>query len=193
MKQHLILGVVFLEYDMRIIAGKHKGLNLKTFDFEGTRPTSDKVREAVFSKIQFNIRDSNCLDLFGGTGAITLELLSRGASAVTICDNNPKSIALIRENSLKAKESPNILKLDYKVALSKFRDEGTKFDIIFLDPPYKSDFGNNSIRLISEYNLLADDGILIYECEKGTTVDSADFVIYDEKVYGTIKVVFIRK
>ena len=178
---------------MRIIAGKHKGLNLKSFDFDGTRPTSDKVREAVFSKIQFNIMDSKCLDLFGGTGAVSLELLSRGASSVTVCDNNVKSIALIKENSQKAKENPTILKMDYKMALSKLKEDGERFDIIFLDPPYKSDFGNKSIKIIFDNDLLSDDGILIYECEKGTVVDSAGFEIFDEKIYGTIKVVFCKK
>lgn len=178
---------------MRIIAGKHKGLNLKTFDFEGTRPTSDKVREAVFSKIQFNIIGSSCLDLFGGTGAITLELLSRGAESVVVCDNNIKSISLIKENVHKAKENPTILKMDYKKALEKLSEENMSFDIIFLDPPYKSGFGNKSIRYIYDNNLLSNDGILIYECDKGTIVDSADFEIYDEKVYGTIKVVFMKK
>ena len=182
-----------LESYMRIIAGKHKGLNLKSFDFEGTRPTSDKVREAVFSKIQFNIMGSRCLDLFGGTGAVTLELLSRGAESVIVCDNNIKSISLIKENSTKAKENPTILKMDYKQALAKQSEENNQFDIIFLDPPYKSDFGNKSIKYICDNNLLDDDGILIYECDKSTVVDSANFEVFDEKVYGTIKVVFIKK
>lgn len=178
---------------MRIIAGKHKGLNLKSFDFDGTRPTSDKVREAIFSKIQFSILGSNCLDLFGGTGAITLELLSRGAENVVVCDNNIKSINLIKENSVKAKESPEIIKSDFKVCLKNLNLENRKFDIIFLDPPYKSDFGKISLNLIEEYNLLSDDGIVIYECDKNTTVNLNKLSIYDEKVYGTIKVYFLRK
>ena len=178
---------------MRIIAGKHKGLNLKSFDFEGTRPTSDKVREAVFSKIQFSILGSNCLDLFGGTGAITLELLSRGAESVVVCDNNIKSINLIKENSIKSKENPEIVKNDFKVCLKNFSLENRKFDIIFLDPPYKSDFGKIAINLIEEYDLLNDDGIVIYECDKNTTLDSANLTVYDEKIYGTIKVYFLRK
>ena len=178
---------------MRIIAGKHKGLNLKEFDFGGTRPTSDKVREAIFSKIQFNIIGSNCLDLFGGTGAITLELLSRGAKSVIICDNNIKAINLIKENSVKAKESPEIVKMDYKALLSKLCDENKKFDIIFLDPPYKSNFGNESIKTIFQYNLLDDNGLIIYECEKETKVEPNGFDLFDEKTYGTIKVCYLRK
>lgn len=177
---------------MRIIAGKHKGLNLKTFEFEGTRPTADKVREAIFSKIQFVVGGSDCLDLFGGTGAITLEFLSRGANSVIICDCNPKAINLIKENCLKAKENPIILKMDYKSALEKFAIEHKKFDIIFLDPPFNSDLGNKSIKMIEELNLLADDGMIIYECEKNTPVNTSNYQLFDEKIYGIIKVCYIR-
>ncbi len=178
---------------MRIIAGKHKGLNLKSFDFEGTRPTSDKVREAIFSKIQFSILGSNCLDLFGGTGAITLELLSRGAENVVVCDNNIKSINLIKENSVKAKETPEIVKSDFKVCLKNLSLENRKFDIIFLDPPYKSNFGQIAINLIEDYGLLSDEGIVIYECDKNTKINLSRLSLYDEKIYGTIKVYFLRK
>lgn len=178
---------------MRIIAGKHKGLNLNTFDFDGTRPTTDKVREAIFSKIQFDIMDSNCLDLFGGTGAITIELLSREAKSVVVCDNNIKSINLIKNNALKAKESPIIIKGDFKTTLAKLKLENEKFDIIFLDPPFKSNFGQSSINLIEEYDLLKEDGILIYECEKNTQIKLNLFKIVDEKIYGIIKVYYIKK
>lgn len=178
---------------MRIISGKHKGLNLKSFDFDGTRPTTDKVREAIFSKIQFRIFDSNCLDLFGGTGAITIEFLSRGAKKVVVGDNNIKSINLIKENCLKAKENPTIIKGDYKSTLKILKDNNEKFDIIFLDPPYKSDFGQNSIKLIEDYGLLNEDGVLVYECEKNTNIVLNSLKIIDEKIYGTIKVYYIVK
>lgn len=176
---------------MRIIAGKHRGLKLNTFDFEGTRPTADKVREAIFSKIQFKIPNSNCLDLFGGTGAITIELLSRGANMATICDNNLSSINLIKQNAIKAKENPIIVKNDYLVCLKKLKEQDLKFDIIFLDPPFKSGFGKIAIDTIYEYQLLNENGILIYECDKTTNINLNNFKVIDERVYGTIKVYFL--
>ena len=98
---------------MRIIAGKLKGLVLNTFDAENIRPTLDRAREGIFNKIQFVISGSNVLDLFGGTGAVSLEFLSRGASNVITCDNNKNSIELINQNFKKAKLTP-ILKIgDY--------------------------------------------------------------------------------
>ena len=86
---------------MRIIAGKHKGLQLNTFDYQNIRPTIDRIRENIFNIIQFQIADSVVLDLFGGTGAISLEFVSRGAGKVITCDNNKDSIDLIRKNFLR--------------------------------------------------------------------------------------------
>ena len=85
---------------MRIIAGKHKGLQLNTFDYDNIRPTIDRVRENIFNIIQFKVLGSSVLDLFGGTGAISLEFVSRGAKKVFTCDNNKDSISLIKKNLL---------------------------------------------------------------------------------------------
>lgn len=175
---------------MRIIAGKHKGLNLNTFDAENIRPTADRVREAIFSKIQFDIKDASVLDLFGGTGAIGIEFLSRGAKEVVVCDNNAKSINLIKQNYAKAKETPNLLTKDYLEALSSL--QGKKFDIIFLDPPFATDFGEKSIEKILEYRLLDSNGIIVFEhgIEKEYTTDKFDII--DNKKYGTIMVTFLK-
>lgn len=175
---------------MRIIAGKHKGLNLNTFDAENIRPTADRVREAIFSKLQFIIKDADILDLFGGTGAIGLEFLSRGARNVVVCDNNQKSVNLIKQNYLKAKENPNLIIKDYSDAL--FSLKGKTFDIIFLDPPFATDFGERAIEKIYEYNLLASDGIIVFEhgIEKEYTTDKFDII--DNKKYGTIMVTYLK-
>lgn len=175
---------------MRIIAGKHKGLNLNTFDAENIRPTADRVREGIFSKIQFIIKDSKVLDLFGGTGAIGLEFISRGASKVIVSDNNQKSVNLIKQNYSKAKESPNLIVKNYLDTLQSLK--GEKFDIIFLDPPFATDFGEKAINKIFEYNLLESDGIIIFEhaLEKDYTTDK--FEIIDNKKYGTIMVTYLK-
>jgi len=176
---------------MRVIAGKHRGLNLYTFEADNIRPTADRVREGIFNKIQFDITGANVLDLFGGTGAISIEFLSRGAKKVITADNNQKSINLIKKNFDKAKEIPNLLIGDYSDVLSKIK--GQKFDIIFLDPPFASDMGNAAIKLISKYELLKVDGIIIYEHFCDTKLDLPDNIeIIDEKKYGTIKVSYLR-
>lgn len=177
---------------MRIVAGKHRGLNLEEFDADNIRPTTDRVRENIFNKIQFDILDSTVLDLFCGTGAVSLEFLSRNASKVISVDNNNNSIKLIERNFAKAKEKPNLIKADYKVALSQLSKE--KFDFIFLDPPYHSNFGNDALSIIANSSILAENGIIIYEHLVDTQFDCPrNLEIFDYKKYGTIAVSFIRK
>lgn len=175
---------------MRIIAGKHKGLNLKTFEADNIRPTADRVREGIFNKLQFVIKDSNVLDLFGGTGAMGIEFLSRGAKKVIVCDNNANSVKLIKENYAKAKEQTNLIYDDYKSSLNSLK--GEKFDIIFLDPPFATDFGEIAINMIFELSLLDDDGIIVFEhgIEKEYLTDK--FEIIDNKKYGTIMVTYLK-
>lgn len=176
---------------MRIVAGKFRGTNLLTFDADNIRPTVDRVRENIFNKIQFGISGSKVLDLFGGTGAVSLEFLSRGAESVITCDNNAKSLNLIKKNFEKVGIKPNLKSCDYLVALDDCR--GQKFDFIFLDPPFATDYGEKSLEKIFEYGLLADDGIIIYEHLEGKEfVVPEGIEIYDERKYGTIVVSFVR-
>lgn len=177
---------------MRIVAGKHRGLNLEEFDADNIRPTTDRVRENIFNKIQFDIPGSTVLDLFCGTGAVSLEFLSRNADKVISVDNNNNSIKLIERNFAKAKEKPNLIKADFKVALNQVSNE--KFDFIFLDPPYHTTFGSEALYIIADSNILEDDGIIIYEHLVETQFNCpTGFEIYDYKKYGTIAVSFIRK
>lgn len=184
--------IIILVYniDMRIIAGKFKGTNLLEFDYDNIRPTIDRVKEGIFNKIQFNIDGANVLDLFAGTGNISLEFLSRGATNVTLCDNNPNSIKLIRQNFKKCRLEPKLIEGDYKKILKNL--QGQKFDIIFLDPPYDTDYGEVALNLIEKYGLLNDDGVVIYEHHLGMSyVLPNSFEILDEKKYGTVGVSFI--
>ncbi|MBE5738468.1 MAG: 16S rRNA (guanine(966)-N(2))-methyltransferase RsmD [Clostridiales bacterium] len=177
---------------MRIIAGKYRGISLLTFEADNIRPTVDRVRENIFNKIQFNIPGAKVLDLFGGTGAISLEFLSRGADEVIICDNNSKSIDLIKKNYAKVSITPNLINSDYTRALAL--NKGKQFDIIFLDPPYDTDFGEKSLSLIEEYLLLDDEGIIIYEHLMGKIFKiPSSLEIFDERKYGTVVVTFMRK
>ena len=177
---------------MRIVAGKHRGLNLEEFDADNIRPTTDRVRENIFNKIQFDIADSIVLDLFCGTGAVSLEFVSRNAGKVISVDNNQNSVRLIERNFTKAKERPNLIKADYKEALKQVSNY--KFDFIFLDPPYHTDYGQVALNLISNMNILQDSAVIIYEHLVETKFTCPDnFEIYDYKKYGTIAVSFIRQ
>lgn len=149
---------------MRIIAGKHKGLILKSFDLITTRPTSDLIRGAVFNTIFEKINDSIVLDLFAGTGAIGLEALSRNAKFCYFADSNEQSVKLIKKNAEKFElNSFKILKMEFQDALHYLFKQKIKFDIIFLDPPYQSNLAEESIKKIKKYGLLNQNGIVVWE------------------------------
>ena len=176
---------------MRIVSGKHRGLNLEEFDATNIRPTTDRVRENIFNKIQFDVPNSVVLDLFCGTGAVSLEFLSRNARQVISVDNNQNSIKLIERNFAKAKEKPNLIKSDYKEALKQVSNE--KFDFIFLDPPYHTKFGQDALNIISSMSILKDSSVIIYEHLAATEFVCPDNMeVYDYKKYGTIAISFIR-
>lgn len=176
---------------MRIISGKYRGRMLNSFEFVSTRPTLDKVKEAIFDKLFMKVRKGVVLDLFGGTGAMGLEALSRGASAVYICDNNPRSIALIKKNSKGFNPQPEIIEMDFQRALDVFKRATTQFDIIFLDPPYDSDYGEKSLKLIKEYGLLKYDGVVVFEHDGDGFICTDVYYDEEEKVYGRVKVSYL--
>ena len=177
---------------MKIISGKYKGRNIEGFTIDGTRPTMDRVKESLFAMIQNYIKDSNVLDLFSGSGNLGIEALSEGAKHAVLVDSNFKAIKVINSN-LKTIgiDNVNVLNMDYKKAIESI-DE--KFDIIFLDPPYKTNYIEESIKLITKYNILSNEGIII--CES----DSLDKIIYNDnykcikdKKYGDKYIVILKK
>ena len=147
---------------MRVITGKARGVQLKTPAGMQTRPTSDRVKEAMFSIIQFDIPGMRVLDLFGGTGQLGIEALSRGAVQATFVDEQEKACALIRENlkKVKAESDAKVVRSDYMAFLTNCKE---KFDIIFLDPPYAEVFLENSIKKITEIDILQSGGIIVAE------------------------------
>ena len=180
---------------MKIISGKYKGRIIEGFDIEGTRPTMDRVKESLFATIQNYIDDSIVLDLFAGSGNLGFEALSEGASEAYLVDSNYKAIKTIEKNISTIKiENAHSVNMDFKKALQYFNETNKKFDLIFLDPPYKTNYIEESIIKINEYNLLKDDGIII--CES----DSLDKIIYPkeykavkDKKYGDKFVVLLKK
>ena len=166
---------------MRVISGKYKGKKLIGFDIDGTRPTMDRVKESLFGMIQNYIKDSVVLDLFAGSGSLGIEALSNDAKEVYFVDNNIKLINIIKENT-KDISGANIIKSDYMNALSSLKDK--KFDVIFLDSPYKLNLINDCLNKIFEYNMLSDEGIIICEYEN-ENINNANFNIIKEKKYGS--------
>lgn len=151
---------------MRIITGSAKGLKLKTPQGFSTRPTSDRVKESLFSilngmKIFSEVE--RVLDIFSGTGALGLESLSRGAKSAIFIDNATSEIILGNVRRAKFEEVSKIFRGDFKKVLRKISQENLKFDLIFSDPPYRKNFSQMTADLVAEFELLKSDGILIIE------------------------------
>ena len=147
---------------MRVITGKARGVVLKTPDGMATRPTSDRVKEAIFSIIQFDIPTARVLDLFGGTGQLGIEALSRGAKSAVFVDEREDACRLIRENLKRTKLDPyaRVVRSDYMVYLKTCREQ---FDIVLLDPPYAEVFLENSLKMITEIDILQSGAIIVAE------------------------------
>lgn len=176
--------------NMRIISGKYKGKKIEGFNIDGTRPTMDRVKESLFAQIQDKIKDSICLDLFAGSGSLGIEALSCGSKECYFVDNN-KEILKILSNNLKSIENGIVIKDDYNNALEYFKSKNIKFDLIFLDPPYKLNLINNSIEKILKKDLLNDNGLII--CEYETELIKTTLKTYKEKKYGSKKIVILKK
>ncbi len=168
---------------MRIISGKYKGKKIDGFDIEGTRPTMDRVKESLFGIIQNNLKDSICLDLFAGSGSLGIEALSNGASICYFVDKN-KQILNILKNNLKGIENSILIEKEYLMALEELKNK--KFDVIFLDPPYKDNLITPSIKKIIELNMLNKDGIIV--CEYENEDIKCDLKLIKDKKYGSKKV-----
>lgn len=155
---------------MRIIAGRAKAKKLISPKTDKTRPTLDRVKEALFSIIDSYVKDADVLDLFGGTGNLALEAISRGAKFAWINDKESLSISTILSNAklTNSLECVKITKKDYAKCLGQIARENMLFDIIFLDPPYDSMLGVETLTKISESEnqVLKKDGIIIYETDK---------------------------
>lgn len=184
---------------MRIIAGRMKGTKLFTLEGINTRPTLDRVKEPLFSIINFKLEDSVVLDLFSGSGALGLESISRGARKAYLCDNSYDAIRIINQNieKTKAKDDVVVFSKKFEKALEECVQKNIKFDIVFLDPPYKTDYAEKATQIIVENNLLNDDGIIIIETDSKEKViekiQDIDITMYDERKYGRVSLLFLRK
>lgn len=172
---------------MRVISGKYRGKKLESPLGSDVRPTGDKVKESIFNVIQFDVAGSSFLDLFCGSGAMGIEAISRGAERVCFCDASKTSTALTQRN-LKGIDG------DHKVLCRDFRDAlyciGGKWDFIFVDPPYKSDYIGDICSIILDKDMLAEGGYIIYEHSGDYTLPSGLYVA-KRKEFGIVTVDFI--
>lgn len=174
---------------MRVITGSARGRRLGELKGRDTRPTSGKVKEGVFSALQFDIEGRRVLDLFAGTGQMGIEALSRGAVSCVFIDHRTDAVKLVRDNLAVCglADRAQVVCADSMGYLASAR---SKFDLIFLDPPYADDLLERAIAHIARFDLLAPRGILVAECpeDKKLPALSAPYGIYKEYRYGKIKV-----
>ena len=176
--------------NVRIIAGKLKAKKINSPKTELTRPTLDRVKEALFSIINSYIADANVLDLFSGTGNLGLEAISRGAKFAWQNDDKNVAISTIISNTLltNTQNYVKITKKDYMKCLSRIMEENILFNIIFLDPPYDSKLGINTLNFIDKNKgkILTNDGIIIYETDKNLFTDFTNLECIDERSYSNV-------
>lgn len=179
---------------MRVITGTARGKRLKTPDGLLTRPTAERVKEAVFSAVQFEIQNASFLDLFAGSGQMGIEALSRGARSAVFVDGRREACKLVRENLKQTgfEKQAQVIQSDYLAYLEHCRE---KFDLIFLDPPYAEVFLENSLKKISEIDILSDCGIIICErpAEKQLEMVIPGLIRCKDYRYGKTCVTIYRK
>ena len=173
---------------MRVISGKYKGKKLNGFTLLKTRPTMDRVKESLFAIINPYLKNSVCLDLFAGSGALGIEAISNGAACVTFVDKSPEAIKVLKENTTNVEEPVEIILSDYKKYLKTCQQ---KFDIIFLDPPYDSCLISKAINYILENNLLNEKGLLVCEYENENI--ECLLPVIKEKSYGGKNIKIFQK
>ena len=178
---------------MRVISGSAKGLHLKELKGMETRPTTDRVKEGMFNAIQFEVPGREVLDLFGGTGQLGIEALSRGASQATFVDARKEAANLIRENVKLAKmqDRARVVQGD---SISFLISCKTKFDVIFLDPPYQTGLLEKAMETIAAFEILREHGIMVCESPVGQELSTVD-VPYEKGKdyrYGAIQFTLYR-
>ena len=177
---------------MRIVGGLYRSRKLAEFKGMEIRPTADSVRESLFNILRDRVEGCDFLDLYSGTGAVGLEALSRGANSVTFNDLSRESLAVLKKNIsiLKIDSGVTLSNSEASVFLSDRANDGTKYDIIYIDPPYELG-AESSLPLIPP--VLKDHGVAVYENEKPFSGEVSGLVKYDERKYGRAHLTFFKK
>ena len=181
---------------MRIISGKARGTKLYTLDSNITRPTLDRVKESVFNIIQNNIIESVFVDLFSGSGAIGLEAESRGAKKVILCEKDKNAANVIKKNIEKTHLNENTIlyNMNYEKMIEELNE---KIDIIYIDPPYKTDLAYESLKKMIELELITNDTLIIVETDEEERIikqmNELEIEIINKRKYGRVYLIFIKR
>ena len=181
---------------MRIIGGKARGTKLYTLEGAITRPTLDRVKESIFNIIQADIEESVFLDLFAGSGAIGLEAISRGAKKAILCDKEKTAIEIIKKNIEKthSEDKVEIYNMDFEKCLDKIQKE---IDIIYIDPPYKTDFIFKALQKLERLKILKQDTKIILETDNEENIlkqiQELKFEVIDNRKYGIAHIIFLKR
>ena len=180
---------------MRVIGGQFRSRVLAEFAGDNVRPTSDRAREALFNILSLKIYGSRVLDLFAGSGALGIESLSRGAKEVVFNDLSKDSVAIVKKNLTALKiaingEQAKVMQSDYLSCLDIVRGQ---FDLIFIDPPYRFDYGEKALQKIVQRGLLSENGIAVYERDVPFDGEIEGLEKYDQRKYGKAYLTFFKR
>ena len=179
---------------MRIIAGEARSRQIRAPEGRDTRPTLDRVRENVFNILQRRVREARVLDLFAGSGALSLEAVSRGAAMAVMVDHDRAAIAVEKANAeaLRFTDRTRILPMDWKRAVSLLQSEGQRFELVFLDPPYAMRDMREVMEALSP--LLAEEALVVLEHQAGVMPQTAEgYRMTDSRRYGYVGVSFFER
>ncbi len=178
---------------MRIISGKARGTKLYTLEGDKTRPTLDRVKESLFNIIQKDVSGSVFLDMFSGSGSIGLEAASRGAKKVILCEEDRNAICIIKKNIEKTHLDVELYETSYKKMLDILNE---KLDIVYIDPPYKTDLVYESIKKLIELDLLNNESLIIIETDEEERIikqiDELEVEIVNQRKYGRVHLIFLK-
>lgn len=171
---------------MQIITGKYRARKLESVEGDTTRPTLARVKESIFNLIQFDIAGGVVLDLFAGSGAFGIECISRGANKVVFVDKERKAVSTIQKNTRGMTEDFEILNHDFETALRILSSKNFKFDIVYLDPPYKAGYYEKVLNMLDELSLLNDGATIVVESDSQKTLQNLGicYIIKKSKKYG---------
>ncbi|MBQ7887499.1 MAG: 16S rRNA (guanine(966)-N(2))-methyltransferase RsmD [Clostridia bacterium] len=181
---------------MRIIGGSARGRSIVAPPGSKTRPTQDYVRESLFNIIRWDVQDARVLDLFAGTGALSLEAISRGAKEAVLIDMDRDACAAIKKNmeNTRLGEQCRLISRDYRQAMDALARENEKFDVVFIDPPYKMENTGEMCAALYDKGLLSEEFLIVVEHRRGLApLLDLRFEAYDLRKYGDTEITFVRK